>query len=108
MEDKKFNLALFVSNFSKHFPADKYVSYEKAKQRVSMVLFSHHFSEKPVRPLVPGLIEIGGIHLNEDPKPLPEVSLSLFQKENPQIDLLIAIFLYSRTLRTLLALLNME
>ncbi|XP_013116688.1 UDP-glycosyltransferase UGT4 isoform X3 [Stomoxys calcitrans] len=58
--------------YEKHFPSDRYASYEKAKERVTMVLFSHHFSEKPVRPLVPGLIEIGGIHLNEEPKPLPK------------------------------------
>ncbi|XP_073817193.1 UDP-glycosyltransferase UGT5-like [Musca autumnalis] len=58
--------------YRKHFPADKYVSLEKVKQRVSMVLFSHHFSEKPARSLVPGMIEIGGIHLNENPKPLPK------------------------------------
>ncbi|XP_013116686.2 UDP-glycosyltransferase UGT4 isoform X1 [Stomoxys calcitrans] len=60
------------SIYEKHFPSDRYASYEKAKERVTMVLFSHHFSEKPVRPLVPGLIEIGGIHLNEEPKPLPK------------------------------------
>ncbi|XP_013116687.2 UDP-glycosyltransferase UGT5 isoform X2 [Stomoxys calcitrans] len=60
------------SVYEKHFPSDRYASYEKAKERVTMVLFSHHFSEKPVRPLVPGLIEIGGIHLNEEPKPLPK------------------------------------
>ncbi|XP_073820257.1 UDP-glycosyltransferase UGT4-like [Musca autumnalis] len=58
--------------YDKYFPSDKYVSYEKAKERVSMVLYSHHFSEKPVRPLVPGMIEIGGIHLDEDTKPLPK------------------------------------
>uniref|UniRef100_A0A1I8MMK9 UDP-glucoronosyl and UDP-glucosyl transferase n=1 Tax=Musca domestica TaxID=7370 RepID=A0A1I8MMK9_MUSDO len=60
------------SIYKKHFPADKYASLEEAKQRVSMILFSHHFSEKPARPLVPGMIEIGGIHLNENPNPLPE------------------------------------
>ncbi|XP_005191127.2 UDP-glycosyltransferase UGT5 isoform X1 [Musca domestica] len=58
--------------YEKYFPSDKYVSYEKAKERVSLVLFSHHFSEKPVRPLVPGMIEIGGIHLDEETKPLPK------------------------------------
>ncbi|XP_075162041.1 uncharacterized protein LOC142234749 [Haematobia irritans] len=63
---------LSKSVYEKHFPADKYASYEKAKERVAMVLFSHHFSEKPVRPLVPGLIEIGGIHLNEVPNLLPK------------------------------------
>ncbi|KAM7360202.1 UDP-glycosyltransferase UGT5-like [Cochliomyia hominivorax] len=58
--------------YSKYFPPDKYANYDKAKQRVAMVLFSHHFSEKPVRPLVPALIEIGGIHINDQPKPLPK------------------------------------
>ncbi|XP_037823964.1 UDP-glycosyltransferase UGT5-like [Lucilia sericata] len=56
--------------YAKNFPADKYVSYDKAKERVAMVLYSHHYSEKPVRPLVPALIEIGGIHINDEPKAL--------------------------------------
>ncbi|XP_013116689.2 UDP-glycosyltransferase UGT4 [Stomoxys calcitrans] len=56
--------------YSKHF--HHYAPLEKAKQRASMVLFSHHFSEKPARALVPAMIEIGGIHLNEEPKPLPK------------------------------------
>lgn len=38
-----------------------------------MILFSHHFTEKPVRPLVPALIEIGGIHIHDPPKNLTEV-----------------------------------
>ncbi|KAM7364716.1 UDP-glycosyltransferase UGT5-like [Cochliomyia hominivorax] len=58
--------------YGKYFPPDKYASFDKARQRVAMVLFSHHFSEKPVRPLVPALIEIGGIHINDQPKPLPK------------------------------------
>uniref|UniRef100_A0A1I8PEC4 UDP-glucuronosyltransferase n=1 Tax=Stomoxys calcitrans TaxID=35570 RepID=A0A1I8PEC4_STOCA len=55
--------------YRKHF--GQYASMSKAKERVSMVLFSHHFSEKPV-PLVPAMIEVGGIHLNEQPDPLPK------------------------------------
>ncbi|XP_065370886.1 UDP-glycosyltransferase UGT5-like [Calliphora vicina] len=58
--------------YDKHFPADKYISYDKARERVDMVLFSHHFSEKPVRPLVPALIEIGGIHINDQRNALPK------------------------------------
>uniref|UniRef100_A0A1I8MRX7 UDP-glucoronosyl and UDP-glucosyl transferase n=1 Tax=Musca domestica TaxID=7370 RepID=A0A1I8MRX7_MUSDO len=73
--DKTFKLMRDMTSkevYEKYFPSDKYVSYEKAKERVSLVLFSHHFSEKPVRPLVPGMIEIGGIHLDEETKPLPK------------------------------------
>lgn len=61
--------------FSSHFPADKYPSYEEAGKNVDLILYAHHFSEKPVRALVPGLIEIGGIQLNDKPNALPKVEI---------------------------------
>lgn len=43
------------------------------KRNVSMVFAnSHSISEGPIRPLVPAIVEIGGIQLKEQPDPLPE------------------------------------
>lgn len=41
------------------------------KKNVSLVLVNHHFSQGPVRPLPPGMVEIGGIQIKERPDPLP-------------------------------------
>lgn len=54
------------------FPRNKYPSYADMKKNVSLVLINHHFSQGPVRPLPPGMVEIGGIQIKEKPDPLPE------------------------------------
>lgn len=42
------------------------------RRNVSMVFTnSHSISEGPIRPLVPGIVEIGGIQIKEQPDPLP-------------------------------------
>lgn len=45
---------------------------EEVYKNVSLVLTNHHFSQGPIRPNVPALIEIGGIQIKEKPDPLPE------------------------------------
>ncbi|XP_068151167.1 UDP-glycosyltransferase UGT5-like [Drosophila tropicalis] len=48
-------------------------SYEELKKNVSLVFFaSHGISEGPIRPNVPGAIEIGGIQIKDKPDPLPK------------------------------------
>ncbi|XP_055906895.1 UDP-glycosyltransferase UGT5-like [Eupeodes corollae] len=54
------------------YPSPEYPSYWETKKNISMIFYNHHFSEAPVRPLVPGLIEIGGIQIKEKPDPLPK------------------------------------
>ncbi|XP_068140505.1 UDP-glycosyltransferase UGT5 [Drosophila tropicalis] len=47
-------------------------SYEEAKKNVSLVFCnSHGISEGPIRPNVPGVVEIGGIQVKDKPDPLP-------------------------------------
>ncbi|KAM8717121.1 hypothetical protein ACLKA7_003915 [Drosophila subpalustris] len=49
------------------------ISYDQAKKNVSLAFCnSHAISEGPVRPNVPGVVEIGGIQIKQKPDPLPE------------------------------------
>ncbi|KAH8413432.1 hypothetical protein KR009_011041 [Drosophila setifemur] len=48
-------------------------SFEEARKNVSLAFCnSHAISEGPIRPNVPGVIEIGGIQVKSKPDPLPE------------------------------------
>ena len=68
----------------RQFPAQKYVPYEKVKNRLSLSLLAHHFSERPVRPLMPTMIEIGGIQMRENPSPLPADVASFLNAKHAQ------------------------
>ncbi|XP_062137933.1 UDP-glucosyltransferase 2-like [Drosophila sulfurigaster albostrigata] len=47
--------------------------YEEINKNVSLVLFNTHgLSEGPIRPNMPGVIEVGGIQVKEQPDPLPK------------------------------------
>uniref|UniRef100_A0A0A1XBA7 UDP-glucuronosyltransferase 2A2 n=1 Tax=Zeugodacus cucurbitae TaxID=28588 RepID=A0A0A1XBA7_ZEUCU len=54
-----------------NFPPDRYPPFEDVRQNVSLIFTNHHFSQGPIRPNVPNLIEIGGIQIKEKPDPLP-------------------------------------
>ncbi|XP_055850477.1 UDP-glycosyltransferase UGT5-like [Episyrphus balteatus] len=58
--------------YNENYPSDKYPTLTEMQNNISLVLFNHHFSEGPVRPLVPGMVEIGGIQIKEKPDPLPD------------------------------------
>ncbi|EDW76284.2 uncharacterized protein Dwil_GK14744 [Drosophila willistoni] len=46
--------------------------YEDLTKNVSLIFFnSHSLSEGPIRPNLPGIIEIGGIQVKDQPDPLP-------------------------------------
>ncbi|KAH8317785.1 hypothetical protein KR074_010261 [Drosophila pseudoananassae] len=48
-------------------------SFEEAKKNVSLAFCNGHgISEGPIRPNVPGIIEVGGIQVKSKPDPLPE------------------------------------
>lgn len=68
MEQRKYYNTLF--------PADKYPSYDEMKRNISLILVNHHFiSQGPIRPNVPGIVEIGGVQLKQKADPLPNVSI---------------------------------
>ncbi|XP_077291582.1 UDP-glycosyltransferase UGT5-like isoform X2 [Arctopsyche grandis] len=52
------------------FPETRPSIYE-LQRKVSLVLLNTHFSIDTVRPQVPGIVEIGGVHIKK-PKPLPQ------------------------------------
>ncbi|XP_055841744.1 UDP-glycosyltransferase UGT5-like [Episyrphus balteatus] len=58
--------------YRENFPSEKYPSYENMKKNVSLVFINHHFSQSPIRPDVPTMIEIGGIQIKDTPSPLPQ------------------------------------
>ncbi|XP_055919863.1 UDP-glucosyltransferase 2-like [Eupeodes corollae] len=55
------------------FPDDSYPSYSDMISNISLVLYNRHFSELPIRPLVPALVEIGGIQVEDQSEFLPKV-----------------------------------
>ncbi|XP_039959804.1 UDP-glycosyltransferase UGT5-like isoform X3 [Bactrocera tryoni] len=54
-----------------NFPSDRYPPLDEVRKNVSLIFTNHHFSQGPIRPNVPNLIEIGGIQIKEKPDPLP-------------------------------------
>lgn len=54
-----------------NFPPDRYPPLDEVRKNISLVFTNHHFSQGPIRPNVPNLIEIGGIQIKEKPDPLP-------------------------------------
>lgn len=67
---KHYNLATkYFSDLPQPLP-----SIEELEKNVSLVLMNTHFSYDNARPLVPGIVEIGGVHV-KPPKPLPEVNI---------------------------------
>ncbi|XP_021699050.1 UDP-glucuronosyltransferase 2A3 [Aedes aegypti] len=54
------------------FPGPKPPLAELKKKAISLVLLNNHFSLNYPRPYVTGMIEVGGMHINRVPKPLPD------------------------------------
>lgn len=70
------NYVVFEQFYSEHFPAAKnYPTFDEVKRNVSLILINTHFSEGRIRPILPNLIEVSGVHLKEKPNPLPKVKV---------------------------------
>lgn len=69
----KYIFYLQEQNYIKYFPSDKYPSFEETYTNVSLILASQHFSQNKVKPLLPTIIEIGGIQVKKEVTPLPDV-----------------------------------
>lgn len=63
------------SLYKEAFPPDIYPTFDEVLKNVSLVLLSQHFSERTPEALVPGLIEVAGMHIKKEPSPLPKVLL---------------------------------
>jgi hypothetical protein len=46
----------------------------EAENNISLVMVNNHWSQSYPLPLMPSMIQLGSIHIQEQPKPLPEVS----------------------------------
>jgi glucuronosyltransferase len=73
--------------YKRYFPADKYRSYDDAHRNVSLFLINNHFSQDHIRPLIPGMVEVGGLQIKAKPSPLPDVSFLCFLIEFWKISL---------------------
>ncbi|ALC38592.1 CG11289 [Drosophila busckii] len=63
--------------YSAHFGSSRYPSFEHIRQRVALALNNHHsLSEGPIAPLLPSMLDIGGILLEQ----LPALELSAHPK----------------------------
>ncbi|XP_065355745.1 UDP-glycosyltransferase UGT5-like [Calliphora vicina] len=55
------------------YPTDgSFPTLKDMERNVSLIFCNSHFTEGPVRPNVPAVIEIGGIQVKDTPEPLPE------------------------------------
>ncbi|XP_055384245.1 UDP-glucosyltransferase 2-like [Condylostylus longicornis] len=53
------------------FPGDEKPDFYELRKNVSLILLNNHFSVSFPRPLVPNMIEVGGMHIHRERKPLP-------------------------------------
>lgn len=68
------NYFIFQTFYDEHFPASENCPpFDEVKKNVSLIMTNTHFSEGIVRPSLPNLIEILGIHIEDTPNPLPKV-----------------------------------
>ncbi|XP_044251846.1 UDP-glucosyltransferase 2-like [Drosophila takahashii] len=63
----------FIEIYNEIFTEKDMPTLSEMKKNISLVFVgSHLISDGPIRPLVPALIEIGGIQVKEKPDPLPQ------------------------------------
>jgi glucuronosyltransferase len=58
---------------AKEFFPSKFPSIEELERNVSLVIYNNHFSLNGAKPMVPGVIETGGMHIKQTSEPLPKV-----------------------------------
>lgn len=69
------NQFMFQPFYDEYFPSSKhYPSFDEVRKNVSLILTNTHFAEGNVRPALPNLIEILGVHIKEEVEPLPQVT----------------------------------
>ncbi|XP_073820293.1 UDP-glycosyltransferase UGT5-like [Musca autumnalis] len=68
--------------YKKYFPNAK-LSLDEARKNVSLVLLNDHFTLRAPRPYVPNMIEVGGLHIKQNPEPLEE-DLQKFLDTSPE------------------------
>lgn len=56
--------------YAKYFPAAK-ITLDDLMKNFSLIFLNQHFSLNTPRPYVPNMIEVGGLHVKQQPDPLP-------------------------------------
>lgn len=56
----------------KYFPGENVPTIDELKRNVSLVLLNTHVTLGSPRPYAPNMIEVGGMHIEREVKPLPE------------------------------------
>lgn len=64
-----------IPQYTALFPPDKYPSLMEVRKNVSLVLVNQHFSQGNIRPMTPNVVEISGIQIPNEVKPLPIVRI---------------------------------
>ncbi|XP_055313328.1 UDP-glucosyltransferase 2-like [Sitodiplosis mosellana] len=73
------NYFLFEKFYDEHFGViENFPTFDEIKKNVSLILTTTHFSEGTIRPALPNLIEVGGLHIKETPNPLPKEFQDVF------------------------------
>ncbi|KAL5291879.1 hypothetical protein ACFFRR_010948 [Megaselia abdita] len=60
----------FYDEYVQEFNLKDMPSFDDMRKNVSLVFCNSHFSEGPIRPNVPAIVEIGGIQIKDKPDPL--------------------------------------
>lgn len=58
---------------------ESYPTYDEVKKNVSLVFLNSHFSQGRIRPYLPALVEIGGVHIG-DVSPLRKVQIYTLER----------------------------
>lgn len=68
------NYFIYEPFYNEHFLTESnFPTFDEVKKNVSLIVMNTHFSEGRIRPILPNLIEVSGVHLKEKPNPLPKV-----------------------------------
>lgn len=66
----------FEQFYNEHFgKIENFPTFDDVKKNVSLIFTNTHFTEGTIRPGLPNLIEIGGVHIKDNPNPLPKVDI---------------------------------
>ncbi|XP_013113910.2 LOW QUALITY PROTEIN: UDP-glucosyltransferase 2 [Stomoxys calcitrans] len=57
--------------YEKYFPSAE-LNFDEARRNVSLVLVNDHFTLRHPRPCVPNMIEVGGLHIKQQPNSLSQ------------------------------------
>ncbi|KAL5291877.1 Ugt37b1 family protein [Megaselia abdita] len=65
-----FKFSSYYDEYVQEFNLKDMPSFDDMRKNVSLVFCNSHFSEGPIRPNVPAIVEIGGIQIKDKPDPL--------------------------------------